>query len=36
MIGRIPAGSCTNVVNNGQPSGASRTTPIVLDMIFNP
>lgn len=36
IVGMVPAGSCTNVVTNGQPSGSNRTTAIILDIVFNP
>ena len=36
IVGQVPAGSCANVVTNGQPSGANRTTAITADMTFNP
>jgi hypothetical protein len=36
IMGMIPPGSCSNVVNNGQSGGTNRTTAIGMDMIFNP
>jgi hypothetical protein len=36
IVGQVPAGSCTNVVQNGQPSGSNRTTNITTDLAFNP
>lgn len=32
IVGQVPAGSCSNVVANSQPSGTSRTTPITKDV----
>lgn len=36
IVGQVPAGSCINVVTNGQPSGSNRTTAITSDVTFNP
>lgn len=36
IVGQVPAGSCVNVVTNGQPSGSNRNTAITSDMTFDP
>ena len=36
IIGQIPSGSCTNTVTNAQSGGTSRSSQVILDVIFNP
>lgn len=36
IIGTSTNNGSTNIVQNGQPAGSNRTTPVVADMTFNP